>query len=311
MSAQLIIQISTSGFAEKDTRPLVRMRDAGFLVRLNPYKRKLTVSESRSLLVDAVGLIAGVEVLNDEVFANAPQLKVISRVGTGMDAVDIPAAQARGIQVFNTPDAHVDAVAELALASLLNGLRGQFVSDRALRAGGWERGMGRLLRGKTVGVIGMGKVGKALIHLLQPFKVTVVAHDSRWDECFAAKFQVRQVTLRELLGVADAVSLHVPGSGDAALIGAQELALLKRDVTLVNTARGGLVDEVALAEFLNCNPQATAVLDVFSEEPYRGPLAVLPNVLLSAHLGAYAQECRMDMEMQAVDNLLRALPPHH
>lgn len=307
MPAQLIIQISTSGFAEKDVRPLARLREADLEIRLNPHKRKLTVAESRLLLADVVGLIAGVEVLNEEVFAVAPKLKVISRVGTGMDAIDIPAARARGIVVFNTPDAHVDAVAELALAGLLNGLRGQMISDRAIRAGGWERSMGRLLRGKTVGVVGMGKVGKALIRLLQPFKTTVLACDPYWDEAFATQFQVRCVALDELLKVSDAISLHVPGSKGTALIGAPELMLLKPDAVLVNTARGGLVDEVALAGFLARNPRAAAALDVFSEEPYHGPLSALPNVLLSAHMGAYAEECRVDMEMQAVENLLRAL----
>ena len=304
---RFVVQISTSGFAEKDAAPLERLRAAGCEVRLNPYKRKLTVAESQALLADVDGLVAGVEALNEAVFAAAPRLKVISRVGTGMDAVDQPAAAARGIAVFNTPDSHIDAVAELALIGLLNGLRQQMVSDRAIRAGQWERAMGRLLRGKTVGVVGLGKVGKALVRLLQPFRCTVLAFDPYWDERFAADFQVRRAELPELLAAADAISLHVPGSSGQALIGAAELALLKPDAVLVNTARGGLVDEAALLAHLGAHPQAQAVLDVFSEEPYRGPLAQLPNVLLSAHVGAYAAECRVDMELQAVDNCLKAL----
>lgn len=311
MRVRPIVQISTSSFAQRDGRPLEQLSAAGFEPRLNPYHRKVTVPESKALLANAVGLIAGTEALNDEVFNAAPHLKVIARVGTGMDAVDIPAAQARGIQVFNTPDSHVDAVAELALAGLLSGLRGTMESDRALRAGVWERRMGRLLRGKTVGVVGMGKVGKALIRLLQPFETTVLAHDPSWDESFARQFHVQQASLDELLSSADAVSLHVPGSKGSALIGGRELALLKPDVLLVNTARGGLVDEAALADFLIRNPRATAALDVFGEEPYIGPLTALANVLLSAHIGAYAEECRVDMEMQAVSCLLRALPPNY
>ncbi len=302
-----LVQISTSGFGEKDQTPLLRLRAAGFEVRLNPYRRKLTVAESQSLLAEAVGLVAGVEILDEAVFASAPRLKVIARVGTGMDAVDIDAAKARGIQVFNTPDSHVDAVSELALAGLLNGLRAQMISDRAIRAGAWERSMGRLLSGKTVGLIGMGKVGRALIRLLQPFHVTVLAHDPYWDESFASQFQVRRVSMDELLKNADAISLHVPGTKGMALLGAPELSLLKPDAVLVNTARGGLIDEAALLAFLSRNPRAVAALDVFSDEPYRGPLAALPNVLLSAHVGAYAEECRVAMESQAVDKLLHAL----
>lgn len=302
-----IVQISTSDFAAMDERPLRALEAAGFTWRTNPYKRRLTVEESKRLLVDAIGLIAGTETLNAEVLDAAPTLRAIARVGTGMDAVDAAAAQARGIQVSNTPDSHVDAVAELALAGLLNGFRGHLTSDRAMRGGAWERGLGRLLKGKTIGLIGLGKVSKALIRLLQAFKVTVLAHDPNWDETFASQFHVRCVALNELLGTADAVSLHVPGSRGVALIGAPELDLLKPNAVLVNTARGGLIDETALADFLIRNPRASAVLDVFDEEPYAGPLVNLPNVLLSAHVGAYAQECRVDMEMQAVENLLKAL----
>lgn len=301
-----IIQVSTSGFAEKNAGPLKLLRDAGYEVRLNPYKRKLSVAESQQLLQDVVGLVAGVETLNEEVFASAPKLKVIARVGTGMDAVDMAAAKARGIAVFNTPDAHIDAVAELALAGLLNGLRGQIGSDRAIRAGNWSRSMGRLLRGKTVGVVGMGKVGKALVRLLQPFQARLLAFDPYWDEAFAAERKVERVELADLLRRADAVSLHVPG-GPKPLIGAAELAQMRPDLVLVNTARGDLVDEAALVDFLTAHPAACAALDVFANEPYTGPLAALPNVLLSAHVGAYAQECRVDMEMQASELCLRAL----
>ena len=301
-----IIQVSTSGFAEKDARPLSLLRDAGYEVRLNPYKRKLTVAESQLLLPDVVGLVAGVETLNEDVFASAPKLKVIARVGTGMDAVDMAAAKERGIAVFNTPDAHIDAVAELALAGLLNGFRGQIGSDRAIRAGNWSRSMGRLLRGKTVGVVGMGKVGKALIRLLQPFQARLLAFDPYWDEDFAAERQVERVELAELLRCADAVSLHVPG-GPRPLIGAAELAQMRPDLVLINTARGDLIEEAALVDFLKAHPAACAALDVFASEPYSGPLAALPNVLLSAHVGAYAEECRVDMEMQAAELCLRTL----
>ncbi len=224
-----------------------------------------------------------------------------------MDAVDQAAAAARSIAVFNTPDAHIDAVSELALAGLLNGLRQQMASDRAIRTGRWERSMGRLLRDKAVGVIGLGKVGKALVSLLQPFRCTVLAFDPHWDAAFAAQYQVQQCCLAELLAQANAISLHVPGSPGQALIGAAELSRMKPDAVLVNTARGGLIDEAALCAYLAAHPRACAVLDVFAEEPYRGPLVQLPNVLLSAHVGAYASECRVDMEMQAVENCLKGL----
>lgn len=307
MRNQPNILISTSSFATSDPAPLARLAQAGVNVRRNPHGRKLTPDESRALLRDIDGLIAGVELLDESVLCAAPRLKVISRVGTGMDAVDQAAASARGIAIFNTPDSHTDAVAELALCGLLNGLRRHMISDRAIRIGGWERSMGRLLRGKTVGIVGLGKVGKALVKLLEPFRCVVLGCDLHWDEEFAARYGVRRVPLETLLAAADAISLHLPGNGRQALIDKAALARLKPDAVLVNTARGGLIDEPALLAFLQLHPQAQAVLDVFSDEPYRGSLAALPNVLMSAHVGAYAAECRVDMELQAVESCLSAL----
>lgn len=300
------ILISTSSFGAKDRAPLALLEEAGYEVQLNPHGRKLTVSESQTLLTEVDGLIAGVEILNEEVFDAAPNLKVISRVGVGMDAVDMAAASARNIQVVNTPDAHVDAVAELALSGLLNGLRKQVSSAIALREGRWERQMGRLLKGRSVGLIGLGKVGQALVQLLEPFGVTIRAYDPYWPEAFAEQYSVKKCVLAEVLAESEAVSLHVPGGGEA-IISAPELSQIKPDCVLVNTARGGLIDENALFDFLTKNPNAMAVLDVFESEPYDGPLAKLENTILSAHLGAFAVDCRVAMETQAAENLLARL----
>lgn len=300
------VLITTSSFGEASAQPLERLRAAGFEACLNPHRRKLTVAESKTLLPGVVGLIAGVETLNEEVLASADSLKVISRVGVGLDSVDMEAAKKRGIPVFNTPDAHVDAVAELAFVGLLQGMRGAWTSSRSIASGNWERGMGRLLRGKTVGIVGFGKTGRALARLLAPFKARILALDPYWDEATAAQLGATRATLEQILDQADAISLHMPGQGGA-LIGAAELERSSKRVVLVNTARGGLIDEQALVAFLSANTGACAVLDVFGEEPYKGPLAQLPNTILTAHVGAYVEECRADMELQAVDNLLAAL----
>ena len=303
-----IVAISTSTFGRVSEAPLARLADAGFEVRLNPHGRKLSEDEARAHIDGVVGLVAGTETLTEAVMASAPGLKVVSRVGAGLDSVDLAGAKKLGIQVFNTPEAHIDAVAELALGGILASLRHIAPTDRLIRSGTWKKPMGGLLRGRTVGVIGMGRVGRAMVALLAPFGVDVLAFDPVQDADYAAKAGVTYTELPDLLGRSDVVTIHVPFSAAVkGLIGASELALLKPTSLLVNTARGGIVDEAALLAHLQTNESASAYLDCFEQEPYAGPLAKLENVLLTAHIGSYAREGRVRMESEAVDNLLSVL----
>lgn len=308
MSARGIVAFSTSSFGKESAAPLDRVRAAGFELRPNPHGRTLTADEAAAHLADVVGLIAGTEKLTGDLLRTLPALKAISRVGTGMDNVDRAACEQLGIAVTNTPDAHVDAVAELTLAGLLALCRGITTSDASIRAGKFAKPMGRLLRGKTVGFVGFGKVARALARLLAPWETPLVAFDVHRDDAACAAHGVRHVGLDELLAAADVVSLHLPYSKAAHhLIGAAELARCKPDALIVNTARGGLVDEAALVAHLTAHPKAGAYLDTFEQEPYTGPLAAVPNAVLTAHVGSYAREARIRMESEAVENLLRAL----
>ncbi|MCI0395258.1 MAG: phosphoglycerate dehydrogenase [Chloroflexi bacterium] len=298
--------ISTSSFGNMDRQPLAMLEAAGIVYRLNPYGRKLKPEESVQLLVGVDGLIAGTELLDRGVLAQAPRLRIVSRCGTGLDSVDLAAAAELGIRVTNTPDAHVDAVAELTLAGILDLLRRVSCADHLVRQGQWVKPMGRLLRGKTVGIVGLGRVGKALVQLLQPFAVTVLAYDPYQDPVFAGQYGVRYIPLEELLGAADVVSLHLSYSRELRhFVDGTRLALMKPEAILVNVARGGLVDEAALAACLQSGRLAGAYLDTFEQEPYQGPLAGLENVVLTPHIGSYAAEARLRMEMEAVENLLR------
>lgn len=298
------VLVSTSSFGD-DARAL--LESAGLQVELNPHGRKLTPEESRSLMGEISGLVAGTERLDAEVLAAAPNLRVISRVGTGMDAIDFAATAARGIEVYNTPEAHVDAVAELALGGLLALLRGIARSDASIRDGAWQRPMGGLLRGRSVGLLGFGRVGRRLAALLAPFDVTLYATDPAADPAQARAAGVELLSREALLARAEIVSLHVPGQGGRPVFDAEAFGHLRPGAVLINTARGELVDETALLAHLDADPAFMAYLDVFAEEPYRGPLASHPRVLLSAHLGSYAREARALMERQAVENLLRGL----
>jgi D-3-phosphoglycerate dehydrogenase len=303
-----IVAISTSSFGVESARPLELLRAAGFEIRPNPHGRTLTTDEARAHLDGVVGLVAGTEKLTGPLLRELSGLKAISRVGVGIDGVDVATARELGIAVHNTPAAHVDSVAELTLGGLLAVLRRIPAGDSAIRAGRWDKPMGRLLRGRTVGLIGFGQVARALARTLRTFDCPILVTDLVEDAAAAAALGARYVGIDELVEKSDVVSLHVPYSkGAHHLLDAARIGRLRTDAVVVNTARGGLLDEAALAGFLTANPAAAAYLDTFEKEPYTGPLAALPNVVLTAHIGSYARECRVQMELEAVENLLRAL----
>jgi D-3-phosphoglycerate dehydrogenase len=297
------IFISTSSFAEYDKEPLKLLKDGGYAIQLNPYKRQLTKDECLTHYKDIVGLIAGTEPLTTEVLKSAKNLKVISRCGTGMDNVDQEAAKQLGIKVFNTPDGPTLAVAELALGLMLTLLRYVPRMDRDIRAGKWQKRMGNLVQGKTVGIIGFGRIGQRVGELVQALGAQVVYCDPAVN-----KTGYKKLSLEELLSQADIVSLHLSGGGKGApLLGDKELRRMKQGGWLLNCARGGLVDEEALSQALQEGRLAGAALDVFTQEPYTGPLSKLDNVILTPHIGSYAVESRVQMEIDAVKNLIKGL----
>lgn len=302
------IMISTSSFARHSREPLDLLDAWGASYRFNDHGRKLTEDEIGSLLEDVDGLIAGTEPLTRNVFRRAPRLKVVSRCGTGLDNVDLEAAAESGIEVRNTPEAHVDAVAELALAAMLSSLRHLPQADRAVRGGQWSKPMGRLLRGKTVGLVGLGRVGRRLVELLAPFEVSVLATDPWKDQELVSRHGVEYMELEELLERADIVSLHLPYSDEVRhLLDDRRLRRMKPGAVLVNCARGGIVDEEALCSALSEGRLGGAHLDTFELEPYNGPLTGFQNVTLTPHFGSYAVEGRVRMEREAVENLIDCL----
>ncbi|MCP4202456.1 MAG: phosphoglycerate dehydrogenase [bacterium] len=302
------IFISTSSFGRVSPEPLDALDRAGYSYRLNPHSRKLEAEETREALAGVDGLIAGTELLDRGILTAADSLKAISRVGTGLESVDLVAAEELGIRVSTTPDPPARAVAELALGGLLAVLRHLVPADRDLRRGSWQKPMGQLLSGKTVGIIGTGRAGRALVDLLSPFHCRHLAVDLQPDPAWAQQNGVEYTRIDSLLTASDVVSLHVPLSPETRnLLDRRRIELMKHGAVLVNCARGGLVDEAALAENLRDGRLAGAYLDVFEDEPYHGGLIELRNTLLTPHIGSYAAECRLQMELEAVENLVRAL----
>ena len=300
--------ISTSSFGKVDLRPLNRLQSSGIRFETNPFGRTLTADEAAEFLVDVDGLIAGTEPLTGDVLSRAKRLKVISRCGVGVDNVDLDAASRLGIVVTTTTQAHIAAVAELTVGAIFSLLRRIPQNDRAVHQGRWEKAIGQLLHGRTVGIIGLGKVGKAVIRALQPFAVKVLAYDPIEDPTFAQTYGVSYTSLSELLSKAEIVSLHMPYRPEVHhLINRDRLEEMRPGAYLINTSHGGLVDEEALCDSLESGRIAGAFIDTFESEPYRGRLTLMPNAILSPHVGAYALESRLAMETEAVENLLRYL----
>lgn len=296
------IFISTSSFAKFSEEPLNLLKDAGYEVALNPQGRKLQIDESIQLVKGCIGLIAGTEKLNDEVLSALPDLKVISRCGAGMDGVDQGSAKAKGIVVRNTPNAPTVAVAELTVALILSLIRDIALMDKEMKSGQWQKRMGNLLHGKHVGIIGYGRIGKKVAEYLNVFGCELAYYDTYHQ---SDVFNLPKMELPELMRWADIITIHI--SSSECMIGAHELELFGSKGCVINTSRGGVIDEKALFDCLKMKKIKAAAIDVFEQEPYDGPLKDLDNVILSPHIGSYAKEARIRMEVESVQNLLDAL----
>jgi D-3-phosphoglycerate dehydrogenase / 2-oxoglutarate reductase len=300
------ILTSPSSFGQISNKPFVLLKHHGFEVINNPFGRKLTEEEVISLGKDCIGIVAGVEPLNASVMDALPHLRCISRVGVGMDSVDLDYAKKKGIVVVNTPNGPTQSVSELALALTLSILRQIPKADNYLKQRNWKKVGGNLLLNKIIGIIGLGRIGKKTSELFRALGNPVVGHDLYPDKEWAKLNNVVLFELDRLLKEADIICLHLPSSGRP-VIGTHELALMKKGSFMVNVARGGVVDEAALFEALMTGHLAGAAIDVFSEEPYSGPLCDLDNVILTPHIGSYAEEGKLQMEIDAVQNLIDVL----
>ena len=304
--------ITTSSFGAKDEAARACLIAAGYDVILNPFARTLTEVEIAALLAEhrPVGLIAGLEPLTEPVMQGAvTHLKVISRCGTGLDNVDLDAAKRLGIAVLNTPAAPAEAVAELSLGLILALIRNIVAHDQLVRTGAWKKRMGLLLSEITVGIVGLGRVGRRVAAILRPLGTKIVAADVMPDHDWIAAHGVSLMTLPQLLATADVVSLHLPyASGDLhRLMNAERLATMKPGSFLINTSRGALIDEQAVCDALQSGHLAGAAVDTFEQEPYTGLLLQAPNVILSPHAGSYARATRNRMELEAAQNLIGEL----
>ncbi len=276
----------------------------------NPHVRPLEPDEIVPLLKGVDGFIAGLDYITAEVIAKAPEsLKVISRYGAGVDRVDLEAAKKKGICVTNTPGTNATAVCELAFAHMLALARALPRLNEAVKRGEWPRNNGTELKGKTLGIIGFGAIGKNLAVRAKAFEMCVIAYDPYFDKAYAGQHGVEQKNLDDVLAQADFVSLHLPlSSATKHIIDKKAIASMKKGAFLINTARGGLIDEAAAAQAIESGHLGGIGLDAYEEEPVTdSPLLGLDNVVMTPHTGAHTNEAIAAMGLMAVGNLIDVL----
>jgi D-3-phosphoglycerate dehydrogenase len=309
MPAKYRVLITSTSFNKVDPLPRERLIQSGCEIVENPFSRPLKEEELIPLLADVDGVIAGLDEYSPKAISSSKKLRVISRYGVGLDNIDLEAARERGICVMNTPEVNTQAVADLTFGLILAVCRKIVPAHVSTQNGSWGRLIGRGVYRKSIGIIGVGRIGKAVAERAKGFSMEILAHDVKKDEIFAQSLGIQFLPLDELLAKADFITLHCDlNPGSKGIIGAKELALMKKTAYLVNTARGGLIDENALFEALRDKKIGGAALDAFQNEPPAGsPLLTLDNILTTPHIGSYTHEALLEMGLIAVDNLIQSL----
>ncbi|MDI9485364.1 MAG: phosphoglycerate dehydrogenase [Bacillota bacterium] len=307
MSIKVLITPRT--FGSSSSGPADLMRELGYELVFNPYGRILTEEEMAEHIADADGIIVGLDPLNKEVLAKAKNLKVISKYGVGIDNIDLEAATERGIMVANAPGTNNVAVAELAVGLMLDVARRISLCDRMIRSGQWSKQQGFQLQGKTLGLIGTGLIGREVAKRAKGFDMEIICSDLYPDYEWAESIGASYMETGDVLRKADVISLHLPlVKNTYHMISTEQFAMMKETAILINTARGGLVDEAALLEALKNGVIAGAGFDVYEEEPpLNSPLRELDNMVLTAHIGAHTKEAATAMAYLSVENLRAGL----
>lgn len=285
------------------------LRERGVEVVITRTSAKTTEDELIELLQDFDAVIPGTEPFTRRVIESLPRLKTIARSGVGFNSIDVQAAEERGVVVSITPGANRHAVADHAFGFMIMLARLMPQNQRNVAQGNWQRIPGRDVYGKTLGIVGVGHIGKEMAKRASGFDMKLLGYDIVQDENFAQKYDLSYVDLDEILTTADFVTLHLPYySATHHLIGERELSMLKPTGYLINTARGGIVDEKALYQALLEKKLAGAALDVMENEPdFSNPLLQLDNVIWTPHVAGITEESRNACIAGACYNVWNAL----
>ncbi len=299
--------ITTVPFGEKNRLPLELLEAAGIEYLINPLNKKLTEKELAEMVTDFDLIIAGTEPITDFVMEKGSNLKMISRVGIGLDSVDLLAAKRRGIQVSYTPDAPAPAVAELTIGLMITLLRSVQLSNLEMHKGEWKRYYGKRIANTTIGVIGLGRIGTRVLNRISGFATPrLLVNDLLPNSDLDRKFKLEWVDKETIYRESDLISIHVPLTKTTKnMVTKTQLEMMKSDAIIINTSRGGIVNENDLYDVMKAGHLSGASLDVFEKEPYSGKLNQLSNCLLTAHIGSMSIDCRARMETEATEEAIR------
>lgn len=299
------ISIAIRSFAEYDNRPMGQLEKEGYNIQINKSGQRLEGNDLLELIKDSDGVIAGTEKYTKNILEKTNRLKVISRVGIGFDSIDVDYATSKKIKVLNTPEAPSSAVAEHNIALMLSLLKKITVYDRRARKKDWKTLKGYMLRAKVVGIIGLGRIGKKMANMCVPFGCRVLGFDPYVDVTAIPRQIEIKDNFKDLLEISDIITLHIPLTEETHhFISEKEINQMKHGSFIINTSRGEVLDEDALYHGLKEGKIAGAALDVFEKEPYEGPLLEMENVIITPHVASNAMEARIEMEIEAVNNLI-------
>lgn len=261
------------------------------------------------MVADFDVLIAGTELITEKVMEKARCLRLISRVGVGLDSVDLLAAKRRGIQVSYTPNGPAPAVADLTIGLMFSLLRSVHLANAQMHRGEWQRHFGRRMSEVTFGIIGAGRIGGRVLRHLSAFdSPRILVNDIDPNVHVFPELKLEWVDKETIYREADVISLHMPLTAQTKnMIRREQLLEMKHDAVVINTARGGIINEQDLAEVLRSGHLSGAAIDVFNREPYSGELADIERCLLTSHMGSMSIDCRARMEIEATEEAIRFL----
>ena len=301
------VLVTTVPFCKENQLPIEMMQSTGVQIIINPLNKKLTEHELSEMVSDVDVIIAGTETISEFVMEKAKKLKMISRVGIGLDGIDLLAARKRRIKVSYTPDAPAPAVAELTIGLMITLLRSVHVSNVQMHNGKWNRIFGKRIAETTIGIIGVGRIGSRVLNRLAVFGTPrLLVNDISPNAELGRKFKLEWVDKETIYRESDLISLHVPLTASTKnMITKKELKSMKSDAILINTCRGGIINEKDLYNVMKSGYLSGAAIDVFEEEPYNGKLIEIERCILTAHMGSMSIDCRTRMEIEATEEAVR------
>lgn len=293
-----IRSFNTQGLAYK------KLREYCTITYINTTGKRLSEPDLVHAIAETEGVVAGTECFSSEVIGQATALRIISRVGVGTDSIDLKSAELQRVHIATTPSSPVQAVAEHTLALLLSSMKHIPQYNRQMREGKQELTSNSLLAGKTVGVAGIGRIGSRVAEMLEALGCHICFFDPQFSRETPRTWK-RFNSLVDMIGIVDILSIHSSPLPDGTPLITRDMLTQAKGITLVNTARGSLIDEHALIGALDSGCVSAAALDVFPTEPYTGRLLDYPQVIVTPHVSSNTTESREQMEMEAVDNLIR------